>query len=442
MWKYLLSWGIATCAMAQQAPLCDPSHELVDAYQVVALSEATRQRLLEEDRPLIERDRVRAEVRRAVRTKSGKTRYVTRAHTEERLYRHITIGAYDACDGRIHLIPIRVPHPLPVRTTKGKTTPVFSFESLDASYDVVHQGGVGVARMKFGVTYDDRELIVLGLRHPRFSSAYWRTRDARIIAQAVPVVYTPYHPMHHALPATPALLRLGYSMWMADIRRVDGPLGRTPSLAFPGKSLGEVWPRDMLMVLGIIEQSDDGAWRSDPLRTAEAVLIEYALNPEPFYFSNSVADAIGLYQFTNKNGNGTYSMTRRLCPMLSLRPDFDPGARDGENGMKSAVCLLDYELAELPSSVRELFLEDYRLGSTYPVAAYNGGGGQAMKLYRALPPEDVASVMETMNLPMRAFAYRKRGSGQVRINHETQYYLVKMFGAWNIVTDWTEQFVP
>jgi hypothetical protein len=425
---------------ARAEMLCEPHHELIDGMQVRIFAEVIRQRLMERDDPVMERDRIRVEERRPVRTRGGKLRYSMRTHTEERMYRRITIGAYDECDGHIHYIPIRVPHPLPTRTQGGKSVPVFSYENLDPNYVVTHEGGVGVARMRFSVRYGNRELTVLGLRHPRFPTTYWRSRDARVMTLARAAVYTPYYRGYHHTHYSDSLKRIGYALWQDDILHVYRALAHVPSRAFPGRTLPEVWPASMLVVLGVIEQSDDGAWRDDPVRTGEAVLMEYALNRAPFYFANSSADAIGLYQFTNKKGNGTYDLTVRACPVAQLRPDFDPGVRDVQNGMKAALCLLDLELAQMPDGARTLFLEDYRLGSTYPVAAYNGGGGQAQKLYRELPPEDVADAMAELTLPMRAFQFRKGKGKPVRINHETRYYLFKMFGMWSLVETWETSY--
>jgi hypothetical protein len=89
-------------------------------------------------------------------------------------------------------------------------------------------------------------------------------------------------------------------------------------------------------------------------------------------------------QFTNRRGNGTYSMVVRRCRGANLDPKFESGATNLLNAMKAAVCLLDMELAGMRSDIREAYESDPVVLGIFPVAAYNGGPRNVTKLYRVL----------------------------------------------------------
>jgi hypothetical protein len=337
----------------------------------------------------------------------------------------------------------------------ARGTPGFVYARLTPGYEITHEGGIGVARLKFSVRKDGRALTVLAMKHPRIPSKFWRSRDPRVLDDVLPVVYSAYQPQYHGRVFTDGLVLAGVRRWIGDIEAALTTLRTSGarSFAFPAELLAQVWPAEVLLMLGTIEQSDDGEFRIDPKRTAEAVAIEYAMNPEPFYFSNSSADAIGPYQFTdNWKGDraGTYTTLLRRCPEARLDPSFQRGARDLRNSMRAALCLLDLELARMPDDALRLFREDYDVGVAYPVAAYNAGAGQATKLYNELPPDSLPDAARSLELPLQAFQYRKaiaRGKRRaparvVVVNNETRYYLVKMFTTWEIVDDWMARAQP
>jgi len=286
------------------------------------------------------------------------------------------------------------------------------------------------------------------MRHPRIPSSAWRSRDPRLLEDARAAVYSAYQPEFHGRPFTDGLIAAGVRRWLADIAGALGALDESGarSFAFPDERLARLWPPEALLMLGTIEQSDDGAFRDDPRHTAEAVAIEYALNPRPFYFANSSANAIGPYQFTDKGKGsrpGTYTSMVRRCADARLAPSFERGARDLQNSMRAAVCLLDLELARMPEDALRLFREDYRLGATYAVAAYNAGGRQSAKLYDEVPPDALAEAARALDLPLKAFQYRKavahrrqRHATRMLVNNETRGYLLKMFVTWDIVDEW------
>ena len=115
------------------------------------------------------------------------------------------------------------------------------------------------------------------------------------------------------------------------------------------------------------------------------MLSQYGLKEEEAYrYSVSSAKALGPMQFTNRRGNGTYSLVVRRCPGARLDPVFESGATNLLNAMKAAICLLDLELAGMRSDIREAYRNNPVVLGIFPVAAYNGGPRNVTKLYRVL----------------------------------------------------------
>ncbi|MBS1172077.1 MAG: hypothetical protein H6R12_907 [Proteobacteria bacterium] len=451
--------GIARPAGADEGD-CLAEARLLTAEQFLEQAHKAQDYLQRLDTPVIEGEKTvrEREIVVRVRGKKGRsaTRTVVRKETHVALSRRITLAAYDECDGSLHAVAVRVPHPLPAHAAGNgrKAVPTFVFTRLTPGYEVSHEGGMGVARLKFSVSKDGRPLTVLAMKHPRIPSRYWRSGDPQLLDDTKAVVYSAYQPEYHRRPFTEDLVEAGVRRWLGDIRGALEGLKQSGarSFAFPEESLAQLWPPEVLLMLGTIEQADDGEFRADALRTAEAIAIEYAMNSEPFYYANSSADAIGPYQFTdNWKGSrpGTYSSIVRRCSDAQLISSFDRGARDLKNSIRAAVCLLDLELARMPDDALRLFREDYQVGAAYPIAAYNAGGRQSAKLYSELPPGDLPDAAQSLDLPVKAFKYRKvvvlkkkkkrartRTHVHVYVNNETRYYLVKMFTAWDIVEDW------
>jgi hypothetical protein len=74
----------------------------------------------------------------------------------------------------------------------------------------------------------------------------------------------------------------------------------------------------------------------------------------------------------------------RRCPGARLDPVFETGATNLENAMKAAICLLDIELAQMRSDIREAYVKKPAVLGIFPVAAYNGGPRNVNKLYGVL----------------------------------------------------------
>jgi hypothetical protein len=89
-------------------------------------------------------------------------------------------------------------------------------------------------------------------------------------------------------------------------------------------------------------------------------------------------------QFTNRRGNGTYSMVVRRCPLAKIDPDFARGATDLHNAMKAAICLFDIEVAQMRPEIRSAYAGNMAVLGIFPVAAYNGGPKNVTKLYRVI----------------------------------------------------------
>jgi len=115
------------------------------------------------------------------------------------------------------------------------------------------------------------------------------------------------------------------------------------------------------------------------------VLSQYGLKrEEAFRYSVSSAAALGPMQFTDRRGNGTYSLVVRRCPGARLDPSFERGATNLRNVMKAAICLLDLELSQMPGDIRNAYRDNRDVMGIFPVAAYNGGPRNVAKLYRVL----------------------------------------------------------
>jgi hypothetical protein len=89
-------------------------------------------------------------------------------------------------------------------------------------------------------------------------------------------------------------------------------------------------------------------------------------------------------QFTNKRGNGTYSMVVRRCPGARIDPDFERGATNLLNAMKAAICLFDIELAQMRAEIRDAYRGNMKVLGIFPVAAYNGGPRNVTKLFKVI----------------------------------------------------------
>lgn len=191
------------------------------------------------------------------------------------------------------------------------------------------------------------------------------------------------------------LVTEGTNFFLRQIRQAQEELCRLNirSRAFPQKKLCEVFPDDFLLNTALNEQIDEDEFLKTcpnnltlPARnqiftncaeySVYKTLIHYARNQEKaFRFVGSRAGAIGPMQFTKRTH---LEITRRDCPEARLIPDFEIGARNLQNSIRAALCLLDRELANMPPEIKELYKTNYRIGGLYPNLAYNGGLNRAL----------------------------------------------------------------
>src|SRR6201999_1288769 len=152
-----------------------------------------------------------------------------------------------------------------------------------------------------------------------------------------------------------------------------------------GELLADKIVPQVITTLAVIEQTDDGDYMDKQALAFDDVLSQYGLKrEEAFRYSVSSAKALGPMQFTNRKGHGTYALVVRQCPGAKLDPIFERGATNLLNAMKAAVCLLDLYLAGMSSEIRTAYRANPQVLGIFPVAAYNGGGRNVTKLYRAL----------------------------------------------------------
>jgi hypothetical protein len=190
----------------------------------------------------------------------------------------------------------------------------------------------------------------------------------------------------------PLFVSGGKDYLLATARRalLDLRLAGAPSKAFPGKSLADVVPAEVITTLAVIEQTDDRDFVDKGEIAFNEVLSQYGLKRgEAYRYSVSSAKAIGPMQFTNRRGNGTYALVVRRCPEARLDPNFERGATDLLNAMKAAICLFDIELNQMANEISDAYQGNMQVLGIFPVAAYNGGPKNVKKLAKVIKKMDV-----------------------------------------------------
>jgi hypothetical protein len=247
-----------------------------------------------------------------------------------------------------------------------------------------HVKGTGAERLMFAFSRDGEQLKVYGRKFPVFDSALISKKRWRdVAATAKPIVYLPY--TEDTLD--PQFVSGGKEYLLSTARKAIEELreARAPSKAYPGEFLADVVPAEVITTLAVIEQTDDADYVADKEEAFDAVLSHYGLKRDEAYrYSVSSAAAIGPMQFTNRRGNGTYSMVYRRCPEARIDPDFERGATNLLNAMKAAICLFDLELNQMRADIRLAYHDNMKVLGIFPVAAYNGGPKNVTKLYKVM----------------------------------------------------------
>ena len=279
------------------------------------------------------------------------------------------------------LAQVELPRP-PIKWKPGRKP--LPFRSLTPGVEARHVKGTGAERLMFSFTKDGEPLKVYGRKFPVFDNKLVKRKQwTAVVATAKPIVYLPFTEDTF----DPAFVSGGRDFLLDTARQALEELrqAHAPSKAFPGELLADAIPLQVITTLAVIEQTDDRDYIEKEAVAFDEVLSQYGLKlKEAYRYSVSSARALGPMQFTNRRGNGTYSMVVRRCPHAQLDPVFETGATNLLNAMKAAICLLDIELAQMRSDIRTAYRANPPVLGIFPVAAYNGGPRNVTKLYRVL----------------------------------------------------------
>ncbi|MDY6947031.1 MAG: hypothetical protein SXG53_15055 [Pseudomonadota bacterium] len=276
---------------------------------------------------------------------------------------------------------IELPRP-PIKWSPGRKP--LPFRSLTPGIQARHVKGTGAERLMFAFSQDGEPLKVYGRKFPVFDNNLLKRRQWRAVARtAKPIVYLPFTEDTF----DPGFVSGGKEFLLATARQAIEELrvARVRSAAFPGELLADAIPVQVITTLAVIEQTDDTDYVKKQALAFDEVLSQYGLKQEEAYrYSVSSANALGPMQFTNRRGNGTYSLVVRRCRGANLDPVFESGATNLLNAMKAAVCLLDIELAQMRADIRLAYRVNPVVLGIFPVAAYNGGPRNVTKLHRVV----------------------------------------------------------
>ena len=276
---------------------------------------------------------------------------------------------------------LELPRP-PVKWKPGRKP--MPFRSLTPGIEARHVKGTGAERLMFSFTRDGEPLKVYGRKFPVFDNHLVKRKQwAAVVHTAKPIVYLPFTEDTF----DPAFVSGGKDFLVATAQKALEELrtAKVPSTAFPGELLADTIPLEVVTTLAVIEQTDDRDYIDKQAMAFDEVLSQYGLKQDEAYrYSVSSAHALGPMQFTNRRGNGTYSMVVRRCREAKLDPVFESGATHLLNAMKAAACLLDLEIAGMRSDIRQAYKKNPVVLGIFPVAAYNGGPRNVSKLYRVL----------------------------------------------------------
>lgn len=355
-----------------------------------------------------------------VKTKRG----VTRREVKRVVGREIALMGWNPADDSFHPILISIPHPLPKNH--------IPFVIKNAGYEVTHVTGRIPMKFIFRAR-NEQPLMVLAQKQ------WWLPRSAaqeqnfeKFTTVVKKFVYSTFSDEFFI----DELRTIGGIFLYDTVERVRQHLIEygVSSRTFPEELLGNAISTDWIVNVGLNEQMDHGKFLVNPHRTAAEITIEYALNREKAYsLIESNANARGAYQFTNrsiKKRPGTYDRVVKEYKEAKLIPDFTLGTENLENVIAAAFCLLDWELSRLPPEARELYKKDYRTGSIFPTAGYNGGGGRASYLWR-WTKKKVQTLSYDTPIPRHAFG---RNGG------ETYVYIQKHQFLWKFVDEIKKEY--
>ena len=329
---------------------------------------------------------------------------------------------------------LELPRP-PIKWKPGRKP--LAFRTLTPGIEARHVKGTGAERLMFAFSRDGEPLRVYGRKFPVFDNKLVKRRQWNAVVQtAKPIVYLPFTEDTF----DPGFVSGGKDFLVATASKALEELraAKVPSQAFPGQLLAEAIPLQVVTTLAVIEQTDDADYVEKQAVAFDEVLSQYGLKQDEAYrYSVSSAKALGPMQFTNRRGNGTYSLVVRRCRGAKLDPVFETGATNLLNAMKAATCLLDMELAGMRADIREAYRNNPVVLGIFPVAAYNGGPRNVTKLYRVLSRMNVQleelsrPAAELTDSPVRCPCVWKADGDAARpvsiprYNNENRWYIEK-----------------
>ncbi len=332
------------------------------------------------ERHLVIRDLV-AEGQAQLRDVNLQYAFISKGGREVLRGRPVAFALWSDAQKNWTIAQLEIPSP-PVKWKPGRGPLPFTVRT--PGIEARHVNGTGAERLMFAFSRGGEELKVYGRKFPVFDNALVKNKRWReAAATAVPIVYLPY--TRDTLD--PGFVTGGRDFLLATARHALDELrsANVPSDAFPGELLADVIPAGVITTLAVIEQTDDEDFLEKGRDAFDEVLSQYGLKREEAYrYSVSSAKALGPMQFTNRHGNGTYSLVVRRCPGAQIDPNFERGATRLQNAMKAAACLLDIELSQMNSEIRSAYRTNPEVLGIFAVAAYNGGPRNVAKLYRAL----------------------------------------------------------
>ncbi len=277
---------------------------------------------------------------------------------------------------------IELPRP-PIKWNPNSGKPL-AFRTLTSDIEARHVRGTGAERLMFAFSRKGDPLKVYGRKYPVFDNTLIKRKQwSAVVQTAKPIIYLPFTEDTF----DPSFVSSGKEFLITTARQAieELRLAKVPSAAFRGELLADVIPPQVITTLAVIEQTDNKDYVQKQALAFDEVLSQYGLQREEAYrYSVSDANALGPMQFTNGKGHGTYSYLVRRCRGARLDPSFESGATNLLNAMKAAACLLDFNLAGMRADIRRAYRANPEVLGIFPVAAYNGGSRNVMKLYRVL----------------------------------------------------------
>jgi len=329
---------------------------------------------------------------------------------------------------------VELPRP-PIKWKPGRKP--LKFRMLTPGIEARHVKGTGAERLMFAFSADGEPLKVYGRKFPVFDNKLVKRKQwSAVVQTAKPIVYLPFTEDTFDpgfVSGGKEFLATTASKALEELR-----LARVPSAAFPGELLADVIPPQVVTTLAVIEQTDDRDYVQKQDVAFDEVLSQYGLKQDEAYrYSVSSAKALGPMQFTNRRGNGTYSLVVRRCRGANLDPVFERGATNLLNAMKAAICLLDLEISGMRPDIRAAYRDNPVVLGIFPVAAYNGGPRNVGKLYKVLdrmnvgldelsrPPEEPVDTPVKCPCVWKADGTDVRPVSIPRYNNENRWYIEK-----------------